>query len=235
MYKTAEQLANEVLLKVAGGGARTLKSFRRLAQRMTEGQIAAANDVMEESVGHSLPNPELARQNVFRKLLSGGLLHQPRQVGAQGVLGHRPSVDKERFFTMGGLWEKDNPRLVQHIPTENIRQMRGKFTLDPFAFYNPTGQTGHSALYRGTIPSKIVKHIDPSTVPYTGTKFIPNPYTHIHDNYIRYADAIAAAPLAMRRARMGGPFTPKPSWISDVMKLMKPDATPDIFSDLLRA
>ena len=143
-----------VLEKVAGAGARVLKSFIRTQQRMAEAIAASSGK-----------NPEKIFKRLIAKGGKTGLIHQSSYGGGTRKAGLK-NVPKGgvTHFTTGGLFRpRADPTKTrtETIPFGDIRKMRGKFGIDTLAADLPTGQRGNAVIFRGNLRKAVRPHDPP--------------------------------------------------------------------------
>jgi hypothetical protein len=125
------------LVKCAGGGARTLKSFRRLIERMSDSVIAAHRGKRDE---------------VLRTLLSEPLFHSTRGKALVEGGQKRPVF----FFTQGGTLNEGTPTYKLSVP--QIRKMRGKFAADPAEMSSRSYMyPGNALQFKGKVPVRLLE------------------------------------------------------------------------------
>ena len=155
IYKPSDNPPGRRITKLAGGGARALKSFSRVIERM-------ATPLAKE---HNRPFKDVYKELFTRSAQSG--LHHTIPSGVKPSTATNTSAARSggnvRHLTTGGLWPKrsylpdGSPEpVVQTIPFKDIRKMRGKFGVDIMAAEYPLGQTGNAMTYSGKIPTKSI-------------------------------------------------------------------------------
>jgi len=141
MYRPTDPPPGSRITKLAGGGARALKSYTRAVRRM-------AADVAESS-GKNY-------DDVLRGMLSNSQgVHHTYSATGKGLRG--VPKGSTAHLTTGGPYLRDNAGLIDTIPLDSIRKMKGRFGIDQRAIAFPDDAAGLPLVYRGKASKSLIK------------------------------------------------------------------------------
>jgi hypothetical protein len=158
------------LEKIAGGGARAFKSFRRALEKRLRVTLKEKTpnwgDLTKAQQSRALDKAVVRQMNASPHIVTERRALQHLPFGRRKVKGHDSTYFTHGEQTWSGV-RRDPSKKIRHgirkvdvIPMEDISKMRGKFVTDQIASASPIGGMDKmdAIFFRGKLPRNLKKY-----------------------------------------------------------------------------